>query len=92
MMKRRDSGADNGNERAAGLVPTGAHNPTQAFFLARMERLLRLVDEYATLLKAEDWETRLLQKAIYSSYCDCVQLGVGAQARELLARHRSELG
>jgi hypothetical protein len=57
----------------------------QRFFLARIDRMLRLQEEYEALLRPEDWENRLLTKATYSTYCDCVQLGVGAEARERLA-------
>ena len=65
----------------------------QAFFFARLERLLRLQQEYEALLRPDDWEGTLLHKAIYSTYCDCVQLGVGHEARERLSQrhHRSEL-
>lgn len=58
--------------------------PTQRFFLQRIERLIRLREEYQALLRPDDWENRLLTKATYSTYCDCVQLGVGAEARALL--------
>jgi len=67
-------------------------SPTQLFFLARLGRLLRLREEYEALLRPEDWESKLLPRAIYSTYCDCLQLGVGREARELLARKGARTG
>ncbi|MDA8218804.1 MAG: hypothetical protein M0Z94_14445 [Dehalococcoidales bacterium] len=64
-------------------------NATQRFFLLRIERLLRLREEYETLLRPDDWENRLLNKAIYSTYCDCLNLGVGREAKERLDRRHS---
>jgi hypothetical protein len=66
--------------------------PTQRFFLLRMERLLRLREEYEALLGPDDWESKLLVKATYSTYCDCLQLGVGPEARERLARKSTRTG
>ncbi len=76
----------------AGSQLERSYSATQRFFLMRLERLLRLREEYESLLDADDWETRLLTKAIYSTYCDCLQLGVGAEARERLARKGSRTG
>lgn len=61
-------------------------NEVQLFFLLRMERLLRLRREHAQLSNSADWWAKLLTKAIYSTYCDCIELGVGEEARKLLAR------
>jgi 16S rRNA C1402 N4-methylase RsmH len=32
---------------------------------------------------------RLLDQAIYSTYCDCLDLGVGGQAQELIRRYQT---
>lgn len=87
-------GYEKGSQENIGTGPVEgrSHNPTQQFFLLRMERLLRLQEEYGSLLRPDDWESRLLHKAIYSTYCDCLQLGVGGEARERLARRRSRTG
>jgi hypothetical protein len=89
-MEGRDSASD-ASEQGSAPIRADPYSPTQAFFLYRMERLLRLADQYATLLKAEEWESVLLQKAIYSTYCDCLALGMGREARDLLARRRTRL-
>ncbi|MCL4467259.1 MAG: hypothetical protein M1401_10680 [Chloroflexi bacterium] len=90
-MEGRDSTGEY-PDQGSGPVRADAYSPTQLFFLLRMERLLRLSDQNATLLKPEEWESRLLQKAIYSTYCDCLALGMGREARDLLARRRTRLG
>lgn len=91
MDERESSGREHSDE-GSGQVGAQTHSPTQLFFLQRLERQLRLSEEYATLLKPDAWETTLLQKAIYSTYCDCLQLGVAPEARDLLARRRARLG
>ena len=91
-MDGREINGSEHADRGAGPVRAQTHSPTQHFFLLRMERLLRLSEEYATRLRPDAWETKLLQKAIYSTYCDCLQLGVGREARDLLARRRARLG
>jgi hypothetical protein len=52
------------------------------FFLARLHRLVML--DWDPDLDAQ--ERRLVRRAIYSSYMDCRAMGVGEQAREILAR------
>jgi hypothetical protein len=58
------------------------YNVVQRFFLGRLESLVaaRRVPQ-ASL---ERWQTRLLNHAIYSTYCDCVALGIGEEARSVL--------
>jgi hypothetical protein len=60
--------------------------PTQAFFLARLQDLIARRQEQGSQLPADDWRLRLLDKALYSSFRDCVDLGVGDDARSLLRR------
>ncbi len=62
------------------------YTEVQLFFLLRLERLLRLKREHAVLSTSSDWWSKLLSKAIYSTYCDCIEQGVGGDARKLLAR------
>ncbi|MBI2939938.1 MAG: hypothetical protein HYY04_05815 [Chloroflexi bacterium] len=64
----------------------------QVMFLTRLNRLLRerqewsrrSVDHPEQAPQAPDWRVRLLAKAIYSTFRDCVDLGVGAEARSLM--------
>lgn len=61
------------------------YSPLQLHFLRRLNRLLRLRYEQGTQLNAEG--VRLLDWAIYSTYCDCVDLDMGHNAQRLLHRY-----
>lgn len=63
-----------------------AYTDLQLFFLLRLERLLRSRRENSALASSNDWWAKLLTKAIYSTYCDCIEQGVGEDARSLFAR------
>lgn len=65
------------------------YGEVQLFFLLRLERLLRVRREHAALSTANDWWAKLLSRAIYSTYCDCIELGVGEDARSLLSRDQA---
>ncbi len=56
--------------------------PLQAYFLRRLERVLRLRFEQGGNLN--EGGTHLLDHAIYSTYCDCLDLDVGGAAKELI--------
>jgi hypothetical protein len=53
-------------------------------FLLRIRRLTWLRQSCAGQL--DDSVLKILDKAIYSTYCDCVELGVGEEARSLLKK------
>ncbi len=78
--------AEEGNQ---GLLPPlgeeERYSPLQLHFLQRLNRLLRLRYEQGSQLNGEG--VRLLDRAIYSTYCDAVDLGVTMEAQKLL--HRS---
>jgi len=59
-------------------------SPLQLHFLSRLNRLLRLRGEQSGQLNEEG--VRLIDRAIYSTYCDAVDLGVAAEAQKLLHR------
>jgi hypothetical protein len=61
----------------------------QALFLGRLSRLLQLEEEWAEQCGSQDWRTRLIHKGIYSTYCDCIEVGVADLARQLIDRARS---
>ncbi|HEX2988188.1 MAG TPA: hypothetical protein VHS06_08475 [Chloroflexota bacterium] len=65
------------------------YSEVQLFFLLRLERLLRVRREHAALSASNDWWAKLLSRAIYSTYCDCIELGVGEDARSLLSRDQA---
>jgi hypothetical protein len=89
-MGRYENGSRETFNTSAQSKGEGRYTPTQSFFFARLERLLGLREEYDALLRPEDWENTLLHKAIYSTYCDCVQLGVGQEAKDCLAQRRKQ--
>jgi len=62
-----------------------AFSPLQLHYLRRLNRLLRLRTDQRGLLNEEGM--RLIDRAIYSTYCDAADLGVTAEAQELLHRH-----
>jgi len=73
-------------ERQGRIKP---YTEVQLFFLLRLERLLRVRREHSALANSNDWWGKLLNKAIYSTYCDCIELGVGEDARSLFARDQA---
>lgn len=70
-------------------VRTAAYSPTQLLFLLRLARLFRQRQEYTGVLGPEDWRMRLLNRAIYSTYCDALGLNLGDDARALLQRDQN---
>ncbi|HLH24882.1 MAG TPA: hypothetical protein VK066_20365 [Chloroflexota bacterium] len=55
------------------------------FYLARLERLCHLEDRFVSPPDVVLDPERLVSKAIFSTYCDCVMLGRKAEADRLLA-------
>ncbi|MDA8217187.1 MAG: hypothetical protein M0Z94_06155 [Dehalococcoidales bacterium] len=64
------------------------YNALQSMFLSRLVRLLRQRRDYANILEKNDWRMTLLNKAIYSTFCDCLEIGVADEARKLFAQHK----
>ena len=62
----------------------GSHSPLQLYYLRRLNRMLRLRSEQSGQLNEDG--VRLLDRAIYSTYCDAVDLGVTGEAQRLLHR------
>ncbi len=56
------------------------------FFLARLRRLVAARQQHGSLEDAGSLNLRLLDRAVYSTFCDCLDLGAGEEARALL-RH-----
>lgn len=61
-----------------------SYSPLQLHFLRRLNRLLRLRAEQAGQLNEDG--VRLIDRAIYSTYCDAVDLEVATEAQKLLHR------
>jgi hypothetical protein len=74
---------------ASAPVQTGglrSYTPIQLFLLTRLASLVRQRREFINMLDAGDWKRKLLDKALYSTYLDCVEQGVGDEAKGLLAQ------
>ena len=65
-----------------------ASSPWQPLFLARLSRFLNLEEQWRVHVPAGDWRIQLIHRAIYSTYCDCVSLGLADDARELVRRNQ----
>jgi hypothetical protein len=70
------------------LSPTkeseSSFSPLQRHFLGRLHRLLSLRAEQAGQLNEEG--LLLIDRTIYATYCDAVDLGVANEAQQLLRR------
>ncbi|MBV9120151.1 MAG: hypothetical protein JOZ39_05545 [Chloroflexi bacterium] len=75
--------------RLDSLPPTGvaAVADIQAIFLTRLRRLLERRHGSAGAA-LDDRQRRMLDRAIYSTFCDCLDLDASGQARALLNRTR----
>ena len=65
----------------------GIHGP-QLFFLQRLVWLQKQRRECVNVLPSSDWRIRLLNKALYSTYRDCVEAGVEQSAKQILGREQ----
>jgi hypothetical protein len=54
------------------------------FFLQRLERLVEIRRDKGSLLEEGTAILRLVDKAVYSTFCDCLDLGAGKEARAIL--------
>ena len=86
--------SDQNKESLLGLEAGGAnsglksYSPTQLFFLMRLSYLQRQRRECVNVLDAGDYRMRLLNKALYSTFQDCVSAGVGEEAKLLIGQHQ----
>ena len=65
-----------------------SYSQNQLFFLWRLSYLQKQRREYMNVLDANDWRMRMLNKALYSTYRDCVDLNVGEEAKLLIAQQQ----
>lgn len=68
---------------AEGRTDVRPYSQMQSLFLFRLASLLRRRREYQHVLVPADWRMRLLHKAIYSTFGDCIALGITNEARGL---------
>ncbi len=71
-----------------GKAASRSYSPLQTLFLLRLTKLLRDRQDLNKRLTPLDWRIKLLNKAIYSTFCDCVEQGVAEDARNLFAQNR----
>ncbi len=64
---------------------TASFSPLQQHFLARLRRLLRLRKEQSN--KLNEGGLRLIDRTIYTTYCDAADCGVTIAAQQLLQRY-----
>ncbi len=62
----------------------GSYSPLQLYFLRRLNRLLSLRGEQSGEVNQEG--LHLIDRAIYSTYCDAVDAGIDREAQKLLHR------
>jgi hypothetical protein len=65
--------------------PSRAEGQTKAVFIRRLERLMRLRRDY--LEDLNPLGLRLLDRALYATYRDCLDYGAAREAKEIMANH-----
>ncbi|MCL4509063.1 MAG: hypothetical protein M1296_06020 [Chloroflexi bacterium] len=73
-----------------GGASTGSYSSLQLFFLLRLSRLLRLKRQYAVMPHTEKYLLEMINKAMYSTFLDCNEIGVAEDARELIENNSIE--
>ena len=76
------------NQKESIIARRPAYSPCQLLFLRRLEQLFTKRRQYAGRLQTSDWRLKLIDRSLYSTYCDCVQLGLLEEAKTLLERAR----
>jgi hypothetical protein len=61
-----------------------AFTAEQNLFIQRLRNLVNQHRDSARRYTPDDWHRRLIDKALYSTYRDCLNLAVGSEAREIL--------
>lgn len=61
-----------------------AHSTEQTLFLQRFRTLLAKRQQQIAQSATVDWRRRLIDKALYSTYRDCLGLDIGDEVREIL--------
>jgi hypothetical protein len=76
-------------EGSAPVSGLAAYTPLQQHLLTRYARLDALRRTEIEGLEPSDWRARLIHKALYSTYLDCEEAGVGVEARLFGAREKN---
>jgi hypothetical protein len=67
-----------------------SYSPIQLFFLWRLSYLQKQRREFMNVLEPGDWRMKALNKALYSTYRDCVDANVGDEAKLLIAQQQQQ--
>ena len=89
-MSKADPGNPNVGAMPAGGSGLKSYSALQLFFLMRLSYLVRRRKEELASLDASHWKFKLLNKALYSTFCDCMEEGVGEEAKVLLGQQARE--
>ncbi|HUX88877.1 MAG TPA: hypothetical protein VMW65_17870 [Chloroflexota bacterium] len=81
-MLPRDNFPIRGDSNDHGWFDSSRYSIVQRFFLTRLERMVAL--RRSPEPRTENWQTTLIDRAIYSSFRDCVALGLADEARTVL--------
>jgi hypothetical protein len=65
--------------------PRPAEDEAKVVFVSRLERLMRLRQDYIDDLNPLG--LRLLDRALYATYRDCLDFGAGREANGIMAKH-----
>ena len=76
--------AGKGRAFGASVGSTVAYNPLQVHFLSRLVRLADTKQEFDEGTLPDPFMKRLLERGIFATYRECVEQGVGAEARHIL--------
>lgn len=90
MENRENAGGRSESHLAAGLPDLIDKTRQGEVFLRRLKRALLLRFYTDSLLSPSD--RRLLDRVIFSTYCDCLSIGAAVEARRLLREARSGVG
>lgn len=87
-MFRANKESEGGGSNKGGLDNQGnreirRYSPVHVLFLLRLARLLRQRQEFRSVLEADNWRKKLIDKAIYSTYCDCIEHNLVKDAKAL---------
>lgn len=83
-MQTSDVWRQHGGGTPVGFSPGSSQTTEQSIFLQRLRELSDKRHQYEGRLDSGDWHKRLLDKALYSTYVDCLALGIGDEARDIL--------
>jgi len=78
----RDDFQIRGDSNDRGWFDSSRYSVVQRFFLIRLERMVEL--RRSPEARTETWQSTLIDRAIYSTFRDCVALGLADEARTVL--------